>query len=90
MSERFSDDDVEKILSQMTELFDRLKLTGEERAFAIQAGDAAYESVVNAHLSIPDESYDRIRAVAASAALAYALIKLDVWAGKLDEDFPKS
>ena len=90
MSERFSDDDVQSIIKQMEELFTRLQLTQEERLFAMEQGDAAYDAVVEAQLSIPIEAYDRMRAVAASAALAYALIKVDVWARATDKDFPKS
>ena len=70
-------------------LFDRLQLSEEERMFAVQEGDIVYDLVAKAYLELPEEAYATTRAVAASAALAYALIKIDLWGKKVDEDFPK-
>jgi hypothetical protein len=76
---KFGDERLESIKRQAEETLSRLKLTTEEEQFARHHAEAIYDHVTEAYMSVGGEKFDRMRALSAAAAVAYALIAVNGW-----------
>lgn len=79
MSDHFSEEEIAAIRQQAEDLLSKLNLTDEEREWSDKQAKLIHDNVTDAHFSIGGEAYDRIRPIAAAAAVAYALITIQAW-----------
>jgi flagellar biosynthesis/type III secretory pathway chaperone len=86
MSDHFSDEQIAAIRKQADDLLAKLELTDEERDWSQQTAKVIFDETTDAHTSIPGEQYGRIRPVAAAAAAALAMITLQAWVQRIEQD----
>jgi hypothetical protein len=84
----FGDDRIEAIRRQAEDLIQSLALTAEEEVFARRLAEEVFEQATKTYLALPEPALDRTRAVAAAAAVAYALVTTTGWADRTDTEFP--
>jgi hypothetical protein len=87
MPDHFSDDEVNEVVTKIEALLRALPLTPEEVRWSGELAQQVYELATHAYTD--SDGIARMRAIAAAAGVAHALIAVEAWAMRFDKDSPR-
>jgi hypothetical protein len=81
------EEEAARVQQQMEELVVKMNLSPMEEVFARELAETIFEHVIGEYQH--HEHIEKMRAAAAAAGVAHALIAVDSWARRFDADAPK-